>query len=91
MLRRGVRVVEDVVVGVGGVIGVVAHGVSDGREPVCVPAVKVAVTAGASLEQLMLVLEAEGVRGDTTEEVGTDKDRVIGRNRCRVGKRDHAE
>lgn len=70
---------------------VVTEGLSDGCEPIGRPAVEFTVSAAASLQQLVLVVETRGIRGDAAKEVCADEDRVIGRRSwCRVGKGNHA-
>lgn len=84
--------IENVVICVAGLVAVVVHDVGDRSEPVGVPAVEFAVSAAATLQELMLVVEARSIRGDTAKEVGANKDGVVGRRGGgRVGKRDHAD
>ena len=57
----------------------------DRSEPVGIPTVEFAVTAAASLQELMLIVKAGGIRSNTTEKVGANKDRVVGGwSRCGV-------
>lgn len=84
--------IKHIIIGVAGLIAVVVHDMGDRRKPVGVPAVEFAVSAAASLQELMLVFETRGIRGDTAKEVGANKDGVVGRGSwCRVGEGNHAE
>ncbi len=76
-VRRLCLSIKDIVVGVTGLIAIIAHDVSDRSEPVGVPAVHVIDAAGASFEELMLVFETRTVRGDATKEMGTVIDGVV--------------
>lgn len=91
LVLSGLRV-ENIVVSVGGVVAVIAHGVSDRSEPLSVPSVQVAMTAAATFEKLMLVFEALTVGSNAAKKVGADEDGVVRRGSwSRVRERNHAD